>query len=121
MDTDSSNWLPLSAKHSVASTAEAAEIVREAGTQRTAVYPLGSGGHMRFGVRPRREGIGLDFGRWSEVLAYPAGDLTITVSAGTSLGRLDEILAEKRQWLPTAADYPPETTVGGWLSTAFPT
>ena len=54
----------------------------------------------------------------SGVVSYVAGDLTLTVRAGTSLSEIDEITREHDQWLPLDPYGTPDGTLGATLATA---
>jgi glycolate oxidase FAD binding subunit len=96
--------------------AVAASIVA-AYTSGTPVYPIGGGTCLDYGSRPARPGIGLDLSGMNRVLEHPADDLTITVEPGLTLGELNRLLAEKRQWLPLDTPEPARATVGGIVAT----
>jgi glycolate oxidase FAD binding subunit len=109
--------LPL--EDCVAPTDEPAVVARIAAAYQsgTPVYPIGGGTSLDYGPRPARPGIGLDLRRMNRVLDHPADDLTITVEPGLTLGELNRILAEKRQWLPIDAPEPARATMGGIVAT----
>lgn len=54
----------------------------------------------------------------SGVVSYVAGDLTLTVRAGTSLSEIEEITRGHDQWLPLDPYGTPDGTVGATLATA---
>ena len=83
----------------------------------TPVYPIGGGTSLDYGPRPVRPGVGLDLSRMNRVLDHPADDLTITVEPGLTVGELNQLLAEKQQWLPIDAPEPAHATVGGIVAT----
>ncbi len=109
--------LPL--KETVAPTDEpaVAALIGAAHKSGTPVYPIGGGTSLDYGPRPARPGIGLDFSRMNRVLDHPADDLTITVEPGLTLGELNRLLAEKRQWLPIDSPEPARATLGGIVAT----
>jgi len=79
-----------------------------------AVVPWGAGRHMSLGNVPTRYDIALRATVLDRVLEYEPADLTVTVEAGITLGKLQATLAEHGQFLPI--DAPPDATVGGVLA-----
>lgn len=96
---------------------EAVAVVREAFAARRAVYPVGGGGGLDFGLPAARPGIELSLAELNRVVDYPHRDLTVTIEAGLRLADLAARLAEQGQWLPIDAPRPAEATVGGALAT----
>ena len=96
------------------SLAEAAAVLRD--TRGPLVF-RGGGTKQAWGGRPA-PALVLETGGLSRLLAYNPADMTVAVEAGMRLGDLQQILAEKGQWL--AFDPPSEAagaTVGGLLAT----
>ncbi|MEX1254473.1 MAG: FAD-binding oxidoreductase [Dehalococcoidia bacterium] len=79
-----------------------------------AVVPWGAGRHMALGNVPRRYDLALSTTKLDRVVEYEPADLVLTVEAGMTMGQLQALLAEHRQFLPI--DAPPEATVGGLLA-----
>jgi glycolate oxidase FAD binding subunit len=48
---------------------------------------------------------------------YEPADLTVTAGAGTTLGELGAVLAERGQWLPADPPFAPRRTLGGMVAT----
>jgi glycolate oxidase FAD binding subunit len=109
----SQQWLPLTETIAPAEQAAAAEVLRAAAAARTAVYPLGGGTGVGFGLRPTRPGIGLALGNLRRVVDYPASDMTITVEAGLTWAELSNALAAQRQRLPVDVPHAAAATIGG--------
>jgi glycolate oxidase FAD binding subunit len=84
--------------------------------ERLAVLPRGSGTKMDRGGVPRACDVLLDMGGMAGVVEHAAGDLTVTVRAGTRLADLQAELATAGQWL--ALDPPLAGTIGGLIATA---
>jgi glycolate oxidase FAD binding subunit len=97
------------------SAAELGDVVRRAAAEGKAVYPVGGGTQLDYGRPPRKPGYAVELGRLAQVIDYPARDMTITVEAGLRMGRLQEVLAAEKQWLPIDAD--PNSTIGGVIAT----
>ncbi|HMC89260.1 MAG TPA: FAD-binding oxidoreductase [Gemmataceae bacterium] len=96
--------------------AELLSSIRQALAQGLAVYPFGGRTMWEYGGPPTREGIGVDLRGLDQVIDYPARDMTITVQAGITLSRLQEILAKENQRLPVDVPLPESATLGGALA-----
>jgi glycolate oxidase FAD binding subunit len=99
------------------SVPELADLIRRALADHQAIYPLGGQTMLDFGLPPTRCGIGFDLRRLSEVIDYPARDMTITVQAGITLVKLQELLATENQRLPIDVPQPDRATLGGAIAT----
>jgi glycolate oxidase FAD binding subunit len=108
-----SNNLPLSEILAPGDAAAAAEGVRAAAKERTAVYPLGGGTQMHYGMPPTRPGVGISLEKMNRLVDYPADDMTVTVEAGMTFAALTQILAKNRQCLPVDVSQPEKATMGG--------
>ena len=84
---------------------------------RHAVYPLGGGTSLDFGLPAAQPGIGFSLAGLNRVVDYPARDMTITVEAGITLANLADMLADERQWLPIDVPQPERATLGGVIAT----
>jgi glycolate oxidase FAD binding subunit len=58
----------------------------------------------------------VDLRRLDQVVDYPARDMTITVQAGITIARLQQILARENQWLPIDVPLADRATLGGSLA-----
>lgn len=96
-----------------ASVAELGEMVRSS----PAVYPLGGRTALGLGLPPARPGVALDLTALTQVIDYPARDMTITVQAGVRLAELRRVLASEGQRLPIDVASPEAATLGGALAT----
>jgi glycolate oxidase FAD binding subunit len=92
-------------------------IVAQASADRLAVFPFGGRTMLDFGLPPSRPGIGVDMRNLNQVIAYPARDMTITVQAGITIAKLQEILAEENQRLPIDVPLADCATLGGAIAT----
>lgn len=95
---------------------ELREVVGRAATGKLGLFPIGGGTMMHVGRPPSRQGIGIDLTGMNQVVDYPARDMTITVQAGITMARLNEILAAERQRLPIDVPQPTRATVGGSIA-----
>jgi glycolate oxidase FAD binding subunit len=105
--------LPLVRPQSVA---EVGEAIRRSAAAGQAVYPVGGQTALDFGLPPSRRGIALDVAGLAEVIDYPARDMTITVQAGITIGRLQALLATENQRLPVDVAHADTATLGGALA-----
>ena len=105
--------LPLVRPNSVA---ELAEVVRRSALESLAVYPVGGGTRLDFGLPPARPGVAVDLRGLSAVIDYPARDMTITVQAGITIAALQRLLAQENQRLPIDVPRPEEATLGGAIA-----
>lgn len=99
-----------------ASAEEVSEIVRFAGAEKLALIPCGTRSKLHTGMAPSRYDIAVDMTRLDKIAHYDPGDLTLSVDAGIPLAALAAVLAEKKQFLPLAAPYYEQSTVGGTIA-----
>ena len=97
------------------------DALREAVARRTgeglAIYPQGGRTSLDYGGVPARPGAAIDVTRLSEVIDYPAADMTITAGAGMTLAALQQTLSNEGQRLPLDAPFPDRATLGGIWAT----
>jgi glycolate oxidase FAD binding subunit len=103
---------PLSVRRP-ASVAELGEVVREAVGSGRGVYPVGGRTTLDVGFPPIKPGFAVDTTALDQVIDYPARDMTITVRAGITVAKLQEVLAAENQWLPVDVPRPEAATLGG--------
>ena len=72
---------------------EVADLLHEASDAGSAVYPVGSGLHQRFGRTPERVDIAVSTLGLAGILRYDPEDLVVSVGAGTTLAELQAELA----------------------------
>lgn len=106
--------LPLLQPNSVAEVGETIQKARAAGE---AIYPVGGGTQLGFGLPPTKKGVAVALTKFNRVMDYPARDMTITVEAGMTIGELQRILSEENQRLPVDIPHSPAATLGGALAT----
>lgn len=85
--------------------------------ERRALVPWGGGSQIDFGGPPERLDAVLSLERLDRLVAYEPADMTVTVEAGMTLARLQEILAGEGQFLPVDPPLPARATIGGILAT----
>ena len=98
------------------SPASLGDLVRRAAAGGQALYPLGGRTLLGQGLPPSRPGLGVDLRSLDQVIDYPARDMTITVRAGITVARLQELLAAENQRLPVDVPRAGEATLGGALA-----
>lgn len=101
---------------SPASSAEVAEIVRFAKSEKLALIPCGNRTKLGIGMPPGRYDIALDMTGLDQIAYYDPADLTLSVDAGMSLARLADALAHQKQFFPLAVPFFDECTVGGTIA-----
>ncbi len=99
-----------------ATIAELGDCVRSAVSHGQAIYPVGGGTHLGLGLPPTKPGIALRTTQLDQVIDYPARDMTVTVQAGMSVARLQNLLAIENQRLPVDVANAERSTVGGALA-----
>lgn len=99
------------------SVAECGEVIRRASADNRAIYPVGGGTMLGYGLTPTKPGVAVDLREMSQVIDYPARDMTITVQAGITIERLQEVLKAEGQQLPVDIPLPDRATLGGAIAT----
>ncbi len=102
--------------HRPASVADIGQLVRDAASSGLAVYPVGGGTTLDFGLTPTRSGVAIDLRGLDAEIDYPARDMTITIQAGVAVSRLQEVLAVENQRLPIDVPKADRATLGGALA-----
>lgn len=111
--------LPIKQTLIPADQAAAADAIRAAYENDAAIYPIGGGTSLGFGLPAKKPGQGLSLAGLKRVVDYPARDMTVTVEAGTTMGELNGLLAAERQMLPFDVPQASQATVGGVIATNF--
>ncbi|MFV2069970.1 MAG: FAD-binding oxidoreductase [Pirellulales bacterium] len=91
--------------------------VRDAYHAETAIYPVGGGTSLAYGLPATRPGIALATERIDRVIDYPSRDMTLTVEAGIRIATLAQTVAAEGQCLPIDVPLPNRATLGGILAT----
>jgi|HubBroStandDraft_6_1064221.scaffolds.fasta_scaffold47472_3 glycolate oxidase FAD binding subunit len=81
-----------------------------------AIVPFGGGTSFDHRSRPRSNAVKIDTRRLDRVVEFAARDMTITVEAGISIARLDEILRGEGLRLPIDIPQWERATLGGALA-----
>ena len=96
---------------------ELAKVLKLANAAGLAVIPRGGGTKLEWGNRPARADVIVSTARLDRVIEHAWADLTVSVEAGCTIGKLQETLAKHGQRLALDALWPECATVGGVLST----
>ncbi|MBC7857148.1 MAG: FAD-binding oxidoreductase, partial [Pirellulaceae bacterium] len=109
--------LPIKTTISPANQAELAAALAEAYASGSAIYPIGGGTSLDFGLPAKTPGSGLSLAGLSRIVDYPARDMTVTVEAGVTMQTLSDLLATEGQRLPLGVPLADRATVGGVVAT----
>lgn len=110
--------LPITESVTPATQEELAEYVRGAYGDSVALYPIGGGTSLDYGLPPRQSGHGVILTGLNRVVDFPARDLTVTVEAGITMQALAETLAAEGLRLPVDVPQVAQATLGGVIATA---
>ena len=111
--------LPIKQTLAPADQAAAADAIRAAYEGDTAIYPIGGGTNLGFGLPAKKPGQGLSLAGLKRVVDYPARDMTVTVEAGVTMAELNKLLATERQMLPLDVPQADQATIGGIIATNY--
>jgi glycolate oxidase FAD binding subunit len=101
------------------SAEELAGILKEAGTARHVVAPVGGGRASRMGNPLERCDLELHTTRLDRVLEHSQADMVVSVEAGITLEALQAHLGKAGQFLPLDPFHSPGHSVGGLLATGW--
>jgi glycolate oxidase FAD binding subunit len=99
-----------------ASVAELCDLVRRCAAEGQAVYPVGGGTMLDYGLPPTKPGLAIDTRALDQVTDYPARDMTITVQAGITVAKLREVTRAEGLDLPIDVPDPDRATLGGAIT-----
>ena len=108
--------LPIKTTLAPADQAELAAAVKEAFGSGSAIYPIGGGTSLDFGLPAKTPGSGLSLAGLNRIVDYPARDMTVTVEAGVTMQTLADLLAKEGQRLPLGVPLAERATVGGLVA-----
>jgi glycolate oxidase FAD binding subunit len=92
------------------------DLVRRAAAKDTAIYPIGGQTHLSLGNPPSKPGAAVDLCGLTEIIDFPARDMTITVQTGIAMQVLRETLAKENLRLPIDVPQADRATLGGVLA-----
>lgn len=116
---DPNDVLPLTSLIEPASQDEVVEHLRQCHASATAIYPIGGGTSLDYGLPGRVPGVGLSLSKLNRIVDYPARDMTITAEAGITMAELARVLAREGQRLPIDAAEAERATLGGMIAANF--
>ena len=97
---------------------EVAQVLRYCNSAGLTIIPRGGGTQLGLGNRPHQADFILSLERLNRVIEHAWGDMTVTVEAGCTIGKLQRVLQEHGQQLAADPMQPERATVGGVLATA---
>ena len=109
--------LPIEETVTPSDQTELAEAVAAAYAQERAVYPLGGETSLDFGLPAKTPGLGLSTKSLTQIVDYPARDMTITLESGVTMSTLLQTLAKEGQRLPIDVPQSEQATLGGMVAT----
>lgn len=77
------------------------------------VTPWGGGTSMNLGNVPRRVDVVIGLDRLDKLIEHDDANLTATVQAGMKVASFQNILGQRRQFLPVDPPHPLQATIGG--------
>jgi glycolate oxidase FAD binding subunit len=92
---------------------QAGSVLRICAEAEAAVIPWGGGTSMRLGNIPLRMDVVVGLEKLAQLIEHDDANLTATVQAGMTIGALQKILGQRRQFLPVDPPYPSRATIGG--------
>jgi glycolate oxidase FAD binding subunit len=92
------------------------EVIREAKAKDAALYPLGGLTHLALGNPPSKQGTAIDLRGLTQIIDFPARDMTVTVQTGITMQALRETLTKANLRLPIDVAQAERATLGGVLA-----
>jgi len=99
-----------------ATAGQVAEMLKCAAARGLAVIPCGNGTKLGVGAPPSRYDVALCLRDLNRATYYEPDDLVVSVEPGMTIGALQQMLAERRLWLPLDPAGGDRATVGGILA-----
>lgn len=98
------------------STEQISESLSKASEYDLKVCPIGGATRLAIGNKPTQYDVALTLNKLDKVIDYKPSDLSITVQAGITLGKLQKQLQKNNQFLPISAPLAQRSTIGGILA-----
>lgn len=98
--------------------AELASVIACAHQNNWRVLPCGSGSKLGWGGLVENVQLVVSTERLNHLIEHAAGDLTVTVEAGTKLADIQDALRSSRQFVALDPPTPKSATIGGIIATA---
>lgn len=99
-------------------TEQLAQVMTEAHRNKWCVLPCGSGSKLNWGGLAKEVDVVVSTERLNQLIEHAVDDLTVTVEAGMKFSRLQEMLADSRQFLAIDPIIQDTATIGGIVATA---
>lgn len=100
-----------------ATQAELARYMAEnSATSQRVLYPVGGRTALHYGCPAVEPGVAVSTAKLTNVIDYPARDMTVTVEAGIRVDALAELLKQERQRLPIDVPQAHRATLGGIIA-----
>lgn len=100
-----------------ATQAELARFMADnAASRQRVLYPVGGRTALHFGCPAVEPGVAISTAKLTNVIDYPARDMTVTVEAGIRIDALNELLRQERQRLPIDIPQAHRATLGGIIA-----
>jgi glycolate oxidase FAD binding subunit len=80
------------------------------------LYPVGGRTSLHYGFPAAEPGVAVSASKLTQVIDYPARDMTVTVEAGIRIEALAELLKKERQRLPIDVPQSHRATLGGIIA-----
>jgi len=93
------------------------QILKRADSEGICLIPFGSGTMIHIGGLPPDEFVAVDMSRVKGITDFDPENLTVSAQAGLKLSELQEMLAEKRLFVPLDPPFADKATIGGILAT----
>ena len=91
-------------------------MAENAATRQRVLYPVGGRTALHFGCPAFEPGVAVSTAKLTNVIDYPARDMTVTVEAGIRIDSLADLLKHERQRLPIDVPQAHRATLGGIIA-----
>ena len=92
-------------------------VAENADGERHPLVPVGGRTSLNFGYPIPDSAVRISTARLTNVVDYPARDMTITVEAGIRIDELSKLLEAQNQWIPVDVAQSHRATMGGVVAT----
>ncbi|MFO0814879.1 MAG: FAD-binding oxidoreductase [Gemmatales bacterium] len=99
-----------------ASVAELCHLVKDASATRQSLYPVGGRTQSHWLNAISKPGMTIEMTGINRLIDFASDDMTVTIETGMSMQALQNVLQEKRMWLPLDVPELDKATVGGSLA-----
>ncbi|HET6872767.1 MAG TPA: FAD-binding oxidoreductase [Sporolactobacillaceae bacterium] len=96
--------------------AEMSWIVKQVNEANQTLNIVGGGTKQGFGGQHEKADLLMTLSNYKGIIEHSIGDMTMTVRAGTPMGDIARLLAEKGQMVPVDPAWPKQATIGGVIA-----